>query len=248
MDETVQSVFDAVVERWGVEASPEPEAVLLIAAAVVVLTAVPQIWRVARQASTIVHEMGHVFAAVLSGRRVSGIKLHSDTSGVTVSRGKPQGPGLLLTFLAGYPAPGLLGAGLIWLGTAGHSGAALTVFQVILILALLLSRNFVGIASCLLAALGTGVIWWHNDPQIVGYTVVALGVFYALAGVRGTLDVWRVHLTRRRRRFAHEVAGTDAAQAARAWRFLPLPAPFWLLLFLLVSVGSAAAVFYLLFV
>ncbi|GFZ77348.1 M50 family metallopeptidase [Nesterenkonia alkaliphila] len=246
MTETVQDALGAIVERWGVTASPEPEIVLAITAAVVLLTAVPQIWRVARQASTIVHEMGHVFAAVLTGRRVSGIKLHSDTSGVTVSRGRPQGPGLLLTFLAGYPAPGLLAVGLVWLGAAGHAGAALTVFQVILVLALLLSRNFVGIVSCLLAVMGTGIIWWHNDPQIVGYTVVALGVFYALAGVRGTLDVWRVHLTRRRRRPA-EVAGTDAAQAGRAWRLLPLPAPFWLLLFLVLSLASAAAVFWLLF-
>ncbi len=218
----------------------------LITGAVVLLTAVPGIWRVTRQAATIVHEMGHVFASLLSGRRVSGIRLRTDTSGVTVSRGRPQGPGLLLTFLAGYPAPGLLALGLTWLGASGHAGAALTVYQVILLLALLLSRNLVGIVSCLAAVLLTGVIWWQNDPQLVGYTVVALGVFYALAGVRGTLDVWRVHLTARRRPRA-QVAGTDASRAARAWGFLPLPAPVWLLLFLLISLASATAVFWLLF-
>lgn len=235
--------MDAVAERWGVEASPNPETVTVLVAAVVVLTAVPGIWRVARQASTIVHEMGHVLAAWVTGRRVSGIKLHTDTSGVTVSRGRPQGPGLLLTFLAGYPAPGFLALGLVWLATAGHSGAALTAYQAVLVLALLLSRNTVGILSCLLAALSTGLIWWHNDPEIVGSTVVGLGVFYALAGVRGTLDLCRVHLRPRSR----SAAGTDAAQAARAWRALPLPPAMWIILFLAVSSGTATAVFWLLF-
>jgi hypothetical protein len=244
--EGAQAAVDAVAERWGVEASPSPEAVTLIVAAVAVLTAVPGIWRVARQASTIVHEMGHVLAAWVTGRRVSGIKLHSDTSGVTVSRGRPQGPGLLLTFLAGYPAPGILALGLIWLATSGHSGAALTVYQAVLLLALMLSRNFVGIVSCLLAALGTGLIWWHNDPEIVGYTVVALGVFYALSGVRGTLDLCRVHLSRRSRS-PSAVSATDATQAARAWRMLPIPAALWLMMFLAVSLGCAVGVFWLLF-
>lgn len=245
MIEHARSAAGAVAERWGVEASPDPSTVAVIAALVVLLTAVPSIWRITRQASTIVHEMGHVLAAWVTGRRVSGIKLHSDTSGVTLSRGKPDGPGLLITFLAGYPAPGLLAVGLIWLSTAGHAGAALTVYQAVLILALLLSRNVVGIFSCLLAVLVTGAIWWHNDPQVVGYTVVALGVFYAVAGVRGTFDLCRVHL-RSRSRTRTEVHGTDASQAARAWRWLRLPAALWLLFFLLVSVGAAAVVFWLL--
>lgn len=218
----------------------------MIVVVIVVLTAVPSVWRVTRQASTIIHEMGHVIAAWATGRRVSGIKLHSDTSGVTVSRGRAQGPGLLLTFLAGYPAPGLLAAGLVWLSTSGYSGAALTIYQAVLILALTLSRNAVGIFSCLLAVIGTGLIWWHNDPEIVGYTVVALGVFYALSGVRGTFDVCRVHMTPRSRSTA-AVAGTDASQAAKAWRLLPVPAALWLFLFLAVSVASAGGVVWMLF-
>lgn len=242
MDEFI----DFMAERWGAAADPDPTAVLALAGVVVVLMGVRRIWRVLRQASTIIHEMGHVLAAWCTGRRVSGIKLHSDTSGVTISRGKPSGPGLLITFLAGYPAPGLLAVLLILLGTTGHSGAALTAFQAVLVLALLLSRNAVGILSCLLAVLASGWIWWSNDPEIVGYTVVALGIFYAVAGLRGSLDLCRVHLTGKRHSRS-AVAGTDASQAARAWRGLPLPAAIWLIFFVLISAGSAAAVFWMLF-
>jgi hypothetical protein len=66
-------------------------------------------WRLARHVLTIVHEAGHALVAVLAGRRLEGILLHSDTSGVTVSRGKRTGPGMVFTSLAGYPAPALLG-------------------------------------------------------------------------------------------------------------------------------------------
>ncbi|WP_022873592.1 M50 family metallopeptidase [Nesterenkonia alba] len=243
------TVWEFITERWTTTVDPAPESVLIVTAVVVVLAAVPPIWRIARQASTIVHEMGHVAAAVLSGRRVSGIALHSDTSGVTVSRGKPRGPGMLFTALAGYPAPGLLGAAMALLLVTGHGGAALTVYQVVMVLALLLSRNVVGILSCLASVLITGVVWWVNDPQVVGLTVTALAVFYALAGVRGVFDVIRVHTAAvgaRRPGATSRAQSTDAAQAARAWRVLPLPAFIWLGFFLLLSLASAAVTVWLL--
>lgn len=237
----MQTVLDFLGERWTSQADADPTLVLAITGAVVLLALVPRTWRVLRQAATIIHEMGHVFAALVSRRRVSGIRLHSDTSGATLTWGKSQGPGLLFTFLAGYPAPGLLAVALAWLALAGHAGAALTVYQVILLLALLLSRNAVGIFSCLASVLVTGAIWWHNDAQLVVYTVVALAVFYGIAGLRGTLDLWASHLSRRQ-----SSAGSDAAQAARAWGALPLPAWVWLIIFLLISASCAAAVIWLL--
>lgn len=62
-------------------------------------------WRVARNTVTIAHEGGHALIALVTGRKLDGIKLHSDTSGVTVSRGKPHGPGMIFTAMAGYLTP-----------------------------------------------------------------------------------------------------------------------------------------------
>ena len=50
-------------------------------------------WRVAGKVITIAHEGGHALVSVLSGRRLDGIRLHTDSSGVTYSRGKRTGPG-----------------------------------------------------------------------------------------------------------------------------------------------------------
>jgi Peptidase M50B-like len=68
-------------------------------------------WRLARTSITIAHEGGHALASVLCGRRLDGIRLHSDTSGVTYSRGRRTGPAVVLTSVAGYVTPSLLGAG-----------------------------------------------------------------------------------------------------------------------------------------
>ena len=50
-------------------------------------------WPYTRMLVTITHEGGHAVAALLAGRRLQGIRLHSDTSGLTVSSGRPSGPG-----------------------------------------------------------------------------------------------------------------------------------------------------------
>src|SRR5260370_27543793 len=68
-------------------------------------------WRLAGQVITIAHEGGHALVSVLSGRRLDGIRLHSDSSGVTYSRGRRNGPGLVLTAAAGFIIPSPLRAG-----------------------------------------------------------------------------------------------------------------------------------------
>ena len=56
-----------------------------------------------------------------AGARVVCIRLHSDTSGLTVSSGRPSGPGMVVMLLAGYLAPPVVGLGagaLLIIGTA----------------------------------------------------------------------------------------------------------------------------------
>lgn len=225
-------------ERWTAGEALDERAGLIAFLAVAGLCFVPQLWRVVRQAATIVHEMGHVIAAWATGRHVTGIKLHTDTSGVTVSWGKTRGLGMVVTSFFGYPAPGLLAASMAWLASLGQAGAALTLYQLLLAFSVLLSRNVVGVASCLLALVSTGLIWWHNDDALVTGTVVVLCAFYAVAGLRCTWDVTRVHLRpvlagrtdpEETARLSEAASTTDASQAARSSGLLPLPAGFWLM-------------------
>src|SRR5215469_9739129 len=109
-------------------------------------------WHLARNAITIAHEGGHALVSVLSGRRLDGIRLHSDTSGETVSRGRRTGPGMVLTALAGYLTPPLLGAGAAVLLAAHHVTATLWLLLALLAATFLAIRNAFGVLAVLLSA------------------------------------------------------------------------------------------------
>lgn len=89
----------------GTQSAPEQWLVVVTATLALVAVVPNPIWRLARNTITIAHEGGHGLVALLTGRQLSGIRLHSDTSGLTVSRGKPTGIGMILTAAAGYTAP-----------------------------------------------------------------------------------------------------------------------------------------------
>ena len=98
--------MEALDRFWTRVSAPSPPlpgwllALSAVLAAVLVLS--PTLWGRSRHAVTIAHEGAHGLAALVTGRRLSGIRLHSDTSGLTVSAGRPAGPGMVLTAAAGY--------------------------------------------------------------------------------------------------------------------------------------------------
>ena len=106
-------------------------------------------WRLAGKVITIAHEGGHALVSVLSGRRLEGIRLHTDSSGVTYSRGKRRGPGMVLTAAAGYVTPPLLGAGAAALLAARHPAALLWLALVLLAATFLAVRNAFGALAVL---------------------------------------------------------------------------------------------------
>src|SRR5262249_30091125 len=90
-----------------------PSRLLVLATALVALAAVAssRIWPVTRTVVTIAHEGGHALMALLTGRRVSSVRVLRSTAGVTVSEGNPAGLGIVLTAAAGYLTPPLLRLG-----------------------------------------------------------------------------------------------------------------------------------------
>src|SRR5579875_3120575 len=103
------SVLAVLPELWDrvTAAQPVPPVPVVAASGAAALLAVlnTRAWYLARNAITIAHEGGHALVSLLSGRRLEGIRLHSDTSGETPSRGRRTGPGMLCTAFAGYGTP-----------------------------------------------------------------------------------------------------------------------------------------------
>lgn len=210
---------------------PLPPQLLLAAAAVAVLLVLsPALWRLSRNAVTIAHEGAHGAVALASGRRLSGIRLHSDTSGLTVSAGRPTGPGMVLTCAAGYTGPGLFGLGAAALLAGGYAVGLLWALLVLLALLLLQIRNWFGLWSVLVTgALVFAATWWLTPRGQATFAAVCTW-FLLLAAPKAVVELQRA----RRRRAAPD---SDADQLSRLTH---LPAVLWVGVFLLIDVGALA--------
>lgn len=221
--------MDVLTQFWQrlIQAGPRLPEPLVIGAALLALALVLVVWPAVRLLTTISHEAGHALVARLSGRQLAGIRVHSDTSGLTVTRGRPRGPGMVLTLLAGYPAPAVAGLGLAWLVSVGHAAAALwlTVFGLAAIL--IWTRNLYGLFVVGLLAIGLALASWYAQPLPVSLLAHLLAWLLLLAAPRPVLE-----LTGQRR------PGSDAAQLAAITR---VPGLVWCLLWLAVTVAAALA-------
>ena len=160
----------------------------LVALAVVLNTGS---WRLAGKVITIAHEGGHALVSVLSGRRLDGIRLHSDSSGVTYSRGKRTGPGLVLTAAAGYVMPSLLGAGAAWLLAERHLTAMLWLALVLLAATFLAIRNLFGGLAVLVTAAGVFAVSYYATAVVQAGFAYLAAWFLLFGGLRPVLELAR---------------------------------------------------------
>lgn len=221
-----------IAERWAADAVPSLWVVGLAAAFIVLTVVIRPLWKLTRNAVTIVHEMGHVVVARLMGRKVSGIRLHSDTSGLAITSGKPRGLGVLLSALAGYPAPGIVGVVLVWTAFQGYAGAALVVLTVVLAVAVLLVRNLWGLLVTAVSFAGAGWALWAGDPVVIVTVVLVTGLFLAVGGFRAVFDLRRAH-------WSGNPGESDAVAAARE---SIIPATVWVWVFFVITFFCMAQV------
>jgi hypothetical protein len=224
--------INGVTDLWdrllGAQPDPPPLLVLITAllALAIVVTRLP--WRIARNAITIAHEGGHALAAVLTGRRLTGIRLHSDTSGLTLSAGRPSGPGMIFTLLAGYVAPSLVGLAGAWLLGGNRITLLLWVAVALLLAILVMIRNVFGVVSIVVTTAIVLGVSWYATPQVQAAFAYA-GVWFLLIG--GVRPVRELQTLRRRGRMPE----SDADQLAGVTH---LPAVLWVGLFGLVNVAA----------
>lgn len=226
--------MELLVEVWRrvAERQPAPGAALVAAAAVVALVLVlhPALWRLTRILVTITHEGGHAVAALLVGRRLRGIRLHSDTSGLTVSSGRPSGPGMVAMLIAGYLGPAAVGLAAAALLLRGHALGLLWAFTVLLALMLLQIRNFYGFGVVLLVGGALFLLSWYGPAPVQTALATLLTWVLLVAAPKPVAELTRQH---RRGRADH----SDAGQLARLTR---LPVTLWLVVFGVLNVAGLA--------
>ncbi|MFI9205118.1 M50 family metallopeptidase [Streptomyces sp. NPDC053048] len=225
---TATDLWDRSSSVFGTQS--HPSVWLIAATALVALAAVTPhgVWRITRNAITIAHEGGHALVALLSGRTLDGIRLHSDTSGLTVSRGRPTGIGMVLTAAAGYTAPSLLGLAGAWLLAAGHVTVLLWGAAALLAAMLVMIRNAYGALTVVVAGAAFVLVSWLGGPGVQAAFAYGVVWFLLLGGVRPPFE-----LQGKRRRGG--AADSDADQLARLTN---VPAVVWLGLFHVVTLCS----------
>lgn len=209
---------------------PSLEVVALTGAIAVALVTVPGLWPVARHAVTVAHEAGHALVAALTGRRLTGIRLHSDTSGVTLSRGRPRGIGMVAMLLAGHLGPAALGLGAAALAARGRAVLLLWALLAALAVMLLLIRNLFGLWVVLVGVAGVAAVSWYATPPVASAVACALAWFWLLAAPRTVLELAATRHGARRDRTS------DAGQLAAITH---VPAALWVLLLLAATAAAA---------
>jgi hypothetical protein len=227
--------IDGVTDLWDelFGAQPDPPGLLVLVTALIALAVVfaRPLWRIARNAITIAHEGGHALIALLTGRKLRGIRLEFDTSGLTLSAGRPTGPGMVLTLMAGYIAPSLIGLAGAWILGGNRITLLLWLAVVLLLLMLINIRNLFGVVSLLVTGAIVVAVSWYATPEVQA-AFAYVGVWFLLFG--GVRPVFELQSLRSRGRMPE----SDADQLAHITH---VPALFWVGFFLVVNLVALAA-------
>jgi hypothetical protein len=211
----------------------DPSSWLVLATGAVAALAVviDGIWRWSRGVVTIAHEAGHAVVALATGRRLTGIKLHADTSGLTLSVGRPRGPGMVATAFAGYVTPSLVGLAGVALLAFDQVTVMLWASAAVLAAMLVMVRNAYGALT--LVATGAVVVGvsLYASADVQAAFAYAMTWFLLVGGVRPVGEL------RRQRRY-QPGSVTDADMLAHLTR---LPGSIWVTLFGLVTLASLGA-------
>ena len=213
-------------------ANHQPSRTLVLATGLLAVAAVAsrRVWPVSRTVVTMAHEGGHALVALLTGRRLAGVRLFHNSAGVTVSAGYTGGPAIALTALAGYLAAPLLGLGAAALLATGHLFSVLLLSLAGLVGLAVSVRNAYGFLAVFVAGAAIGAVLWQGSVLVeaaLGYT---MAWFLLFGGARPVLELQQ---GRRRR----PGASNDADQLAR---LTGIPGPLWVGVFGLVALGALA--------
>jgi hypothetical protein len=218
----------------GAQSAPPGWAVAASAAVALLIVTTPRTWRLARMAITIAHEGGHAATSLLSGRRLEGIRLHADTSGETLTRGRGNGLGIVATALAGYLTPPLLGAGASGLLAAHRVTLLLALLLVLLGVTLLAVRNWYGVLAVVVTAATVLAVTWLAGAAIRAAFAYGVAWFLLFGGMRPVVELARSR-ARVRRRGRPSLSDADHLAALTG-----APGALWVTLFALVAVAALA--------
>jgi hypothetical protein len=219
-----RSLETALRDIGAVQPHLSTTAAVLVGVAALGAATLPGISLVTQHVNTMAHEGAHAVMGSAMGRRVTGVKLSGNGTGLTGLSG-PRGVGFVLAGVVGYLGPSAVGLGAAGLIAIGHSVAVLWLALLALVVLLVpLRRSPFGLAAAIVTGLGLYLV--ARYAPVGAQVAVAYGIawFLLLSGIRVVL-----------------LHGRHAHDAAILRQLTRLPRGVWAGLWL---VGSAAALIF----
>lgn len=210
--------------------------ILIIAIACIGIVYVPKSWKIVRHYITLIHEFGHAFTGFIFGGKLKGIRLHSDTSGLTTSLLQVRFIPQFATTSAGYISPavaGLLGA---YLYNINMHGYIMLILLLLGLTVLLFIRNWFGLLPVLsLLAL---VYFALNTSLIFVSSISLVFIFVSIFGsIKAALELAMHHRN-------NPILESDASAMRQLTK---IPTSFWVFYFVSTTIVLGLLSLYLLF-
>lgn len=186
---------------------------------------------------TVAHELGHALGGVFAGRKLTALRVRLDASGVTHTRGKASGFGMVVCAWAGYPAPAIAGLLAVLVAVKGWAAPGLFVLALLFAACLLWARSVFTVLVLIGCAGASAAMWWYASPVVQSGAAVGVGAFLVLGGLRSVVDTWRSRQWHRSR------GESDAVALETLTR---IPAAVWLASFWLATAACAGGVVWML--
>lgn len=170
-------------------------AVLLSAVLVSGLMVFPRkLWRFTRHGSTLAHELGHALFGMVTMARITGIRLHMDSSGVThaVRSVRVFPIGAIISSFFGYPAPIIFGSVVISLMLTGHPMGAMYAIAGAGLVTLFFIRNLFGLLVTLIWLVSSVAVTIFA-PWAASWYVLWTGSLLIFGGIKDLLSLRRVY-------------------------------------------------------
>lgn len=234
MEQLPAVVWDRIASGFTRSAIPEVTVIeLVIVLLAATALAVPKVtWKYFGMFTTVIHELGHAVAALMTFQLVTGIKLHLNHGGTTNTYG-PGGIRAVWSAFWGYPAPAVVGAVLAWSALNGWASAALSVSCILLGLTLLLIRNAEGLLILGGVLAVSLLLVFFAGPVFLGHATLVIALAMMVGAVRDLGKVIHVHFKRR--------TELESSDAYILFRMSMIPSPLWLLAFAAVTGAGWAA-------
>jgi hypothetical protein len=193
------------------------------------VTRIPLIGKYFRIVSTLVHEAAHAFTALVFNGEIIAVNLFSDTSGNTITKAKSRMVQFLVSF-AGYPATAL--TGFVFLLMLSH-GLELYLLFIILSLTLLMIvlyiRNGYGIFWASTFTIINLLLVYYNEPNSLYLATAFYSLIIFTDSVLSAFILLGITFRTPKK----------AGDSSNLQKITSLPAAFWSILFVCISLTGA---------